>query len=141
MTAVDTNVIVGLLAGTEDETQIARRALVEVATQGPLILCPAVYAELLAMPGFSEDDLAAFVEETDLIVDWALAPEVWQSAGRAYSAYAARHRKQKGDKGPRRILADFLIGAHAELTAGKLLTLDPKLYRANFAELEVLAPP
>ena len=46
----------------------------------------------------------------------------------------------KGDKGPRRTLADFLIGAHADLTSGKLLTLNPKLYRSNFAGLEVVVP-
>lgn len=140
MTALDTNVLVGLLAGKEDETQVAQRALAEAASKGPLILCPAVYAELMAMPGLSEEELDNFLEETDLIVDWALAPEVWRSAGRAYSAYASRRRKQKGDKGPRRILADFLIGAHADLIAGKLLTLDPKLYQANFTELEVVVP-
>lgn len=138
MTAVDTNVLVGLLSGTEDEAEVAQRALAEAAAEGPLILCPAVYAELMAMPGLSEEDLDAFVEETDLSVDWPLEPELWRAAGRAYAAYALRRRKQKGDKGPRRILADFLIGAHADLTAGKLLTLDPKLYRSNFAELQVL---
>lgn len=140
MTALDTNVLVGLLAGTEDETQIAQRALAEVALEGPIILCPAVYAELMAMPGLSEEELDNFIEETDLIIDWVLAPEVWRGAGRAYGTYAARRRKQKGDKGPRRILADFLIGAHADLIAGKLLTLDPKLYRANFTELKVVVP-
>ena len=139
MTAVDTNVLVGLLSGTEVEAEVAQRALAEAA-EGPLILCPAVYAELIAMPRLSEEELDAFVEETGLIVDWSLEPEVWRAAGRAYAAYASRRRKQKGDKGPRRILADFLIGAHADLTSGKLLTLDPKLYRSNFAKLEVVVP-
>lgn len=140
MTAVDTNILVGLLSGTEDEAEVAQRALAGAAAEGPLILCPAVYAELIAMPGLSEAELHAFVEETDLTVDWSLEPEVWRAAGRAYAAYASRRRKQKGDKGPRRILADFLIGAHADLIAGKLLTLDPKLYRANFTKLEVVVP-
>ena len=119
---------------------MAQRALADAAAEGPLILCPAVYTELMAMPGLSEGELDAFVEEADLTVDRALEFEVWRAAGRAYAAYASRRRKQKGDKGPRRILADFLIGAHADLTAGKLLTLDPKLYRANFIKLEVVVP-
>lgn len=140
MTAIDTNVFVGLLAGTQDEAEVAQRALEEAAARGSLLLCPAVYAELQAMPGMSEEELDAFVEANDLTVAWALEAEVWRAAGRAYAAYASRRRKQKGDKGPRRILADFVIGAHAELTAGKLLTLDVKLYRANFTKLEVIVP-
>ena len=86
MTAVDTNVLVGLLAGTKDETQIAQRALTAAALEGPLILCPAVYAELMALPGLSEEALDDFVEESDLTVERALAPEVWRSAGQAYGA-------------------------------------------------------
>ena len=140
MTAVDTNVFVGLLAGTEDEAEVAQRVLEKAATEGPLILCPVVYAELMAMPGMSEEELDAFVQANGLTVEWVLGPEVWRAAGRAYAAYATRRRKQKGDKGPRRILADFVIGAHATLTTGKLLTLDPKLYQASFAGLEVILP-
>ncbi|CAN5797301.1 type II toxin-antitoxin system VapC family toxin [soil metagenome] len=140
MTAVDTNVFVGLLAGTEDEAEVAQRALEKAVAEGPLLLCPAVYAELLAMPGMSEGELDTFVDANDLTVEWVLQSEVWRAAGRAYAAYATRRRKQKGDKGPRRILADFVIGAHATLTAGKLLTLDPNLYRANFVGLEIIVP-
>ena len=140
MTAVDTNVFVGLLAGTRDEAEIAQQALEKAATGGSLILCPAVYAELLAMPGMNEEALDAFVAANDLTVEWRLKAEVWRAAGRAYAAYASRRRQQKGDIEPRRILADFVIGAHADLTAGKLLTLDAKLYRANFASLEVIVP-
>ncbi len=140
MTAVDSNVFVGLLAGTEHETEVAQRALEGAATEGPLILCPAVYSELMAMPGMSEEELDVFVEANGLTVEWLLDPEVWRAAGQAYAAYATRRRRQKGDEGPRRILADFVIGAHATLATGKLLTLDPQLYRANFVGLEVVVP-
>jgi predicted nucleic acid-binding protein len=61
---------------------------------------------------------------------------VWRSAGRAFQAYAERRRKQR-DSGTRRILADFLIGAHA-LTGGyQLLTLDKRLYQAAFPNLKI----
>lgn len=74
MTAVDTNVFVGLLAGAENETEVARRELEEAAAKGPLSLCPAVYAELTAMPGMSEAELGAFVEAKDLSVEWVVGP-------------------------------------------------------------------
>jgi predicted nucleic acid-binding protein len=62
---------------------------------------------------------------------------VWRAAGRALQTYAARRRKQR-DPGPRRILADFVIGAHALEAGYRLLTLDDHLYRAAFSDLNVI---
>jgi hypothetical protein len=45
-------------------------------------------------------------------MSWFLEEAVWQATGQTFQTYAARPRKQR-DPGPRRILADFLIGAHA----------------------------
>jgi predicted nucleic acid-binding protein len=57
-------------------------------------------------------------------------------AGRAFQAYAERRRKQR-DAGARRILADFVIGAHASANGCRLLTLDDRLYRSSFPTLAV----
>ena len=138
--AVDTNVLVALLAGTDEEARAAERALGEAAGEGAVVICSPVYAELMATPNLSEEELDTFLEETDVNVDWLLERTVWRNAGRAYRAYADRRRKGKGDEGPRRILADFLIGAHALETADQLITLDPKLYKANFKALELVVP-
>ncbi len=71
-------------------------------------------------------------------MDWVLGEVVWRSAAAAYREYAVLRRKQQGDSGPRRILADFVIGAHAMHLASALLILDPGLYRAAFPELRIL---
>jgi len=60
--------------------------------------------------------------------------EVWREAGLAFQEYAARRRKQKGTA-PRRILAAFLIGAHAAVNGYRLLTLEEGLDRASFPKL------
>lgn len=138
--AVDTNVLIALLAGTGAETEAAQRALSEAAARGAVLICGAVYAELLATPGLTAAELDAFLAEADLEVAWSLDKAVWQAAGQAYGGYAGRRRGQKGDPGPRRILADFLIGAHAAASADRLLTLDPQLYRSNFRALELVVP-
>lgn len=42
------------------------------------------------------------------------------------------------DDGPRRILADFLIGAHALQRGAALLTLDDRVYRAAFPNVRLV---
>jgi len=47
-----------------------------------------------------------------------------------------RRRKQR-DAGARRILVDFVIGAHALANGCRLLTLDDRLYRSSFPTLAI----
>jgi predicted nucleic acid-binding protein len=93
-----------------------------------------VLAELMAAPGRSETFLDSFFRDTGITIDWILPESVWRTAGRAFQKYAVRRRKQR-DQGPRRILADFLIGAHASKSGYRLLTLDDNLYRTAFPQL------
>ncbi len=132
--------LVALLVGTEAEAEAAGRALSDAAARGAVLICGAVYAELLATPGLTAAELDAFLAEADLEVDGSLEKTVWRAAGEAYGRYAERRRGQKGNPGPRRILADFPIGARAAASADRLLTLDPQLYRSNFGALELVVP-
>ena len=77
----------------------------------------------MALPGRTDSFLDTFFEDTGVVVDWSLDKRVWRVAGRAFQMYAERRRKQRGP-GPRRILADFLIGAYAASHGLSLLTLD-----------------
>jgi predicted nucleic acid-binding protein len=61
--------------------------------------------------------------------------EVWHLAGERFGLYA---RKRREGGLPRRILADFLIGAHAFYHSFRLATFDPLPYHTAFPELEVL---
>ncbi len=139
-TAVDTNVFAALLRGGVEEAGLARRALRKADAAGALIVSPPVYAELAAAPGGDAEALDAFLERAGVRVDWVMGEDVWREAARAYKEYAERRRAQPDDHGPRRILADFVVGAHAQLLASALLTFDRRLYRAAFPGLEVLVP-
>ena len=104
--------------------------------QGALVITGAIYAELLALPGRTEAMLDQFLAVTGIRIDWQSSEEIWRVAGRAFQGYASRRSAKKTEL-PRRILADFLIGAHASVHRCRLLTLDQRLYRAAFPDLEV----
>lgn len=136
-TAVDTNVIVALWS-REPELSVPTRAALEAAAgDGRLVVSAPVFAELIAAPGFTEDEVAEFCRETGIEVEWQIGENVWREAGRAFQSYA-RRRRRSGDTHPRRILADFLIGAHAWTNGYALLTMDKSIYRAAFPALKLL---
>ncbi|PYX01488.1 MAG: PIN domain nuclease [Acidobacteria bacterium] len=135
-TAVDTNVIIALWDKDPVLGAAAQNALEAAFHRGNLLVAAPVFAELIAAPGRSETFVGSFLEETGIAIDWELGEHVWRSAGRAFQAYAERRRKQR-DMGTRRILADFVIGAHAVSTGCRLLTMDDGLYRAAFPTLAI----
>ncbi|CAA9395256.1 MAG: hypothetical protein AVDCRST_MAG93-9938 [uncultured Chloroflexia bacterium] len=139
-TAIDTNVIQGLWSGTPDVIAAAQSALEDAGRHGALVISPAVYAELVASPGRDAPTIDTFIEVTHIRVDWLLEAGVWRTAADAFRGYSERRRRQKQFEGPRRILADFVIGAHALHHASRLLTFDQRLYRAAFPSLMVVVP-
>jgi predicted nucleic acid-binding protein len=137
-TALDTNVLVALWDVEDTVHASARKALDERFGRERLVISGVVYAELLAAPSRTEVFLDKFCEDTAIVVEWELAEDIWREAGRAFQKYATRRREQKGTQ-PRRLLADFLIGAHAWVKGYSLLSLDAGMYRAAFPKLRVVA--
>lgn len=135
-TAIDSNVVAALLDRADSLNTTAKHALSAARTQGRLLISAPVYAELLASPTFTPQLLEEFLRHTSIEVDWHLSESMWRAAGDAFRSYAERRRKQSGGR-PRRILADFLIGAHAAQNRFRLLSLDEGLYRAAFPRLDM----
>jgi len=136
-TAIDTNVIVALWDQEDSLHREARKALETVFAEGPLAITGAVYAELLAGPGRDEAFLDEFCLHAGIRVEWEVSEKMWREAGRAYQGYVGRRRKHTAGES-RRILADFLIGAHALVNGYKLLTLDRRVYHAAFPKLRIV---
>ena len=132
-TAIDTNILSALLTGEPNAGQIGQ-SLDTAGGRGGLVVCPIVYVELRAVPGATPSLIDAFLEQTSIVVEWNLDQAIWQLAAERYEKYAARKRKQRMGE-PKRLIADFLVGAHALLRADVLLTLDPRPYRRDFPEL------
>lgn len=137
--AVDTNVFVRLLEGGPDLAPPARVVLERAAAEAEVVVSPAVFAELVA-GNRSPEEVIRFFEEKYIVVHWDLDGEVWREAGLRYAAYARGERRRSG-VGPRRILADFLIGSHALIMAGgNLLTSDTRIFASYFPELRISSP-
>jgi predicted nucleic acid-binding protein len=135
-TAIDTNIIVGLWHHDLAVSSAVEAALEAAFRRGSLVVAAPVFAELIAAPGRTEDFVNAFLSENRIAIDWNLEEPIWRAAGRAFQAYSERRRSQ-GDRGTRRLLADFLIGAHAQIRGYRLLSLDERVYRAAFPELKL----
>jgi predicted nucleic acid-binding protein len=137
-TAIDSNVIAALWNLGHASNANAVRMLAWARAQGKLVISGPTYSELMAGPLRDEATLDMFCNETGIAVDWILEEKIWRAAGAAYRGFAYR-RKSSGSEPPRRILADFLIGAHALVRGYSLLTLDQKHYAAAFPTLPLIA--
>ncbi len=131
ITAVDSSVILDVLTGTT--VQGSLEALREASLQGRLVVCDAVMAEI--RPAFR--DRAMFEE---FLADWGLdfVPSSRESAmlaGEMLLQLLDRRRERTG-----RILADFLIGAHAQVHADRLLARDRGYLRDYFSDLVLWEP-
>ncbi len=104
---------------------------------GGLVICAPVYAELLTHPKVTQDFVDSFLMDTGVAVEFTLDESVWRGAATAFAAHASRRRSQHGDQ-PRRLLVDFIIGAHATEKSDRLLTLDASRYRTEFPQLVLL---
>jgi predicted nucleic acid-binding protein len=133
-TSIDSNIVVALWWNAHSFNRIAASLLGEAQRRGKLVICAPVYAELLADPARSEDQLDQFASDAGISIEWKIEEEIWRAAGRAYCAYAQR-RIRSGGGPPKRILADFIIGAHALVRGYTLLTLNERDYAAAFPAL------
>jgi predicted nucleic acid-binding protein len=136
VTALDTNVLIDLLAGEVTARDRALRLLSRVAGRGPLVISPIVHAELGAHPAATADERDRFLGELRIATDWMLGEATWRYAAAKFGEYAERRRSSAGGR-PRRLIADFVIGAHAA-KAGSLATRDEDFYRRTFPEIALV---
>ena len=132
ISAVDSSVILDVVTDDPEHAATSERLLQESAAQGQLVVCECVVAEIF--PAFESP--SAFDE---FLGDWQLefVPSSQQSAataGQHFATYLGRGGRQG------RIVADFLIGAHAAVHADRLLARDRGFLRDYFSGLGVIDP-
>ena len=132
ITAVDTTVILDVVVNDSRFESASEEALRQAATEGKLVVCDCVVAEVFPAIG----DINRFAQ---FFEDWQFeySPISYESAllaGRYFSAYLGRGGDAK------RVLPDFLIGAHASYAADRLLARDRGYLRDYFTSLSLWNP-
>jgi predicted nucleic acid-binding protein len=135
-TALDTNILSAVWGGEATGAEIVS-LLGVLHRQGSLVVCGPVYAELRAHPMVERQFIDEYLKRRKIDVDLDLSHEVWDAAASAFADYANRRRQSGGDQ-PKRLLADFIVGAHALKRADRLLTLDAKRYQTAFPDLQMV---
>lgn len=133
--AVDSNVISALWTG-EPASPHCRTQLESARLRGGIVICAPVYCELHACPGISRGLVSDFLRDTEIVCDFEMGAEVWREAAVRFARYADRRRKS-GGQSAKRILVDFVVGAHALVRTDGLLTLDRERYARDFPDLKL----
>jgi predicted nucleic acid-binding protein len=132
ITAIDTNILLDILVPNPEFYEASANALQDAASEGSLAISDVVYAEL-CIHFETQSECDAFLEGTGIRVQ-GLKQEALFLASRAWRTY-----RQQGGKRTR-ILPDFLIGAHAQTQASRLLSRDRGFYQKLFPSLVVVDP-
>jgi predicted nucleic acid-binding protein len=129
---VDSNVLLDVM--TQDSRWFAWSAeTIERAADGArLIINPVIYAEVSVLYSRIEDlDLAL---SKNMFEREPIPYEAAFLAGKAFLAYRRWGGKRRSP------LPDFFIVDHAAVTGHRLMTRDPRRYRAYFPKLSLIAP-
>ncbi len=137
MIAIDSSVLIDLL-GEDERADSAEACLRQALAAGPVVLCDVVVSEITAGLGHGAQ-IMDVVEEMGM----SYSPVERRSAIRAgemQRRYKERLRSLGQAPPAPRTVPDFIVGAHALLQCGALITRDAGFFRDYFKGLKVIVP-
>ncbi len=132
ITAIDTNILIDIFGADQKYGRLSAQALKQCIQEGKICACEITWVETASVFPNRESFLNAMetlgIEFSMITQETALtASETWQ-----------QYRRAGGKR--ERVVADFLIGAHAKMQADRLLTRYRGFYRNYFNSLTIVDP-
>jgi hypothetical protein len=130
-TALDSSVILDVLTNDKKWADASQKSLSEALSLGSLVIGECVLAEIT--PALDSCVISTFLGEWGIqFLPTSQAAALL--AGEVYRTYLQRKGNAK------RVLPDFLIGAHAQHHSDRLLARDRGYYRDYFSRLVLIEP-
>ncbi|MFO1330085.1 MAG: type II toxin-antitoxin system VapC family toxin [Rubrivivax sp.] len=138
MIAIDSSVLIDFLGNDPGAADAADLALRRALASGPVVACDVVLAEVVTGLGNGSTVMDALEELGIDFLPLELRSAV--RAGEMQRRYVERRRAALGRPEAPRVVADFLVGAHALLQCQGLITRDAGFFRDYFKGLKVIVP-
>ena len=132
ITAVDTSVLIDVFGADARFGGASASALRRCLDEGAIVACDVVWSETRA--AFPNDSAFGHALESLGVAFSAPEERAATLAGVTWKKYRAAGGKRN------RVMADFLIGAHAALQCDRLLTRNRGYYKKYFDGLKVVDP-
>lgn len=139
MIAIDSSVLIDLLGDDPVMADAAEQSVRDALGKGPVVLCDVVVSEITAGLGHGADIM-------DVVEDMGMRylPVERRSAVRAGEMQRRfNQRRRAGGSAAAatpRTVPDFIVGAHALMQCGGLITRDAGFFRDYFKGLKVIVP-
>ncbi len=132
ITAVDTSVLIDVFGADRRFGTASANALRSAFNAGAVVACSIVWSETRG--AFASDDAFARAMQALGVEFSAMQEPAATLAGANWKRYRSAGGKRE------RVIADFLIGAHAHRQCDQLLTRDRGYYKKYFVGLRIAAP-
>lgn len=132
MMALDSSVLFDILIGDPVYAEASEQCIGDALAREDVVVCDAVVAEVQAM-------LDTSVSLMDTLISLGIRYLPTQEAAAMRAGHMNKRFRARGGK-RERVVADFLIGAHALLQCDGLITRDEGFFRDYYKGLKVVVP-
>ena len=139
MILLDTNVVIDAQNKDSAFYTWSNQVIAEGLSTNGVGINAITLAELCSAARVNSEEVQSELHSADIQVT-DLPARAAAICGRAYRRYRLARASSGGGRTPSVPLADFFIGAHAELMGWKLATRDVERYRIYFPAVELIEP-